>query len=410
MRYLVEIFYSLVALPAIWIGMRLLGLWNPKMQRRLASERQALDLLASTPKLHPRIHFHAASMGELEQCVTVIEHLTNSGIALEFTVSSSSPSGYEHALRLNHITAAAYLPLDTVRSAERFLSAARSDVIVIDRYDLWPHFIKGASDRGIPIHVINATMPSAGRSLLLRSWVRATYARVRSITAVSTHDATQLSELMRREIQWKPDTRRDRVVLQKKNIGDQFDHLKRSGITTIVAGSTWPPDEDLLITALRELNDPTIRVIIVPHEPTEAAISRIQGRLPSTRLSQSTSETVGHIIVDSIGKLLALYSLADAAVVGGGHGVGVHSVTEPAGYFIPIACGPRIERSNDASVLQLGLALTVVMNAKDLTEWILDVVLNTTIREIVDGELRTFILANTGASDDYTEMILRDIT
>ncbi|HLP27347.1 MAG TPA: hypothetical protein VK147_01825, partial [Candidatus Didemnitutus sp.] len=98
------------------------------------------------------------------------------------------------------------------------------------------------------------------------------------------------------------------------------------------------------------------------------------------------------------------------AIVGGGHGVGVHSVTEPAGYFIPIACGPRIERSNDASLLQQGLALTVVMTTKDLTEWVLDVVLNTTIREIVDGELRTFILANTGASDDYAEMILQDIT
>lgn len=390
--------------------MRLLGLWNPKMQRRFASERKAFAQLASTPRVHPRIHFHAASMGELEQCVTVVEHLMGSGIALEFTVSCSSPSGYEHALRLNHITVAAYLPLDTVRSVERFLSAARPDVIVIDRYDLWPHFIKGASQRGIPIHVINATMPSAGRSLLLRSWIRTMYQRVRTITAVSAHDASQLSDLVRREIHWKPDTRRDRVVLQKRSIGDQFDYLKRTGVTTIVAGSTWPPDEDLLISALRELNDPTIRVIIVPHEPTEAAISRIQERLASTRLSKVTSDTVGHIIVDSIGKLLALYSLADAAIVGGGHGVGVHSVTEPAGYFIPIACGPRIERSNDASLLQQGLALTVVMTTKDLTEWVLDVVLNTTIREIVDGELRTFILANTGASDDYAEMILQDIT
>lgn len=409
-RLLVEFIYTCIALPAMWLGMHLLAFVNPKMKRRVVGEAPSLNTLAASPKRAPRIHFHAASMGELEQCVPVMDLIRGSGRPVEVTVSCSSPSGYDHAQRLPGLTGSSYLPLDTRSKVRRFLDAARPDVIVIDRYDLWPHFINAASERNIPIHVINATMPSAGRLLVLRSWVRRMYSQVRCITAVSVSDAKHLQELLRRDIDQKPDTRRDRVLFKKKNVGDQFDYLRRTGVVTVVAGSTWPPDEDLLISALATLQDPTLRLVVVPHEPTEAALKRIESKMPVTRLSVATSETVGHIVVDSIGKLLGLYSIADAAYVGGGQGVGVHSVTEPAGYFIPIACGPRIERSDEASTLQHGMALTVATNANDIVEWITEVVKNANAQSIIKDELRTFILANTGASDDYAAMILADLT
>ncbi|MBK6760568.1 MAG: hypothetical protein IPH85_08705 [Ignavibacteria bacterium] len=409
MRHLVEFIYSFIALPAMWLGMHLLAMVNSKMNRRVVQEAPSQQALAASTKRAHRIHFHAASMGELEQCVPVMDEIRGSGQDVELTVSCSSPSGFDHAQRLSGLTGASYLPLDTRRNVRRFLDAARPDLIVIDRYDLWPHFISAASKRRIPIHVINATMPSAGRSLVLRSWMRHVYSQVRTITAVSASHAEQLEVFMRREIQYKPDTRRDRVLSKKKDVNDQFSYLQREGIVTIVAGSTWPPDEVLLISALSTLKDPDLRIVIVPHEPTEATLSRIEKAIPVTRLSAATSETAGHIVVDSIGKLLGLYSIADAALVGGGHGVGVHSVTEPAGYFIPIACGPHIERSDEASTLQHGMALTVVTNVGDVVEWITDVVKNANALNIIKDELRTFILANTGASEDYAAMILEEI-
>lgn len=409
-RHLVEFIYSFIALPAMWLGMHVLAIVNPKMKRRVVQEAPSQKALAASAKRAPRVHFHAASMGELEQCVPVMDEIRGSGRPIELTVSCSSPSGFDHAQRLQGLTATSYLPLDTRRNVQYFLDAARPDVIVIDRYDLWPHFINAASKRQIPIHVINATMPSAGRMLILRSWMRHMYRQVRTITAVSSSHAEQLEEFLRQEIEHRPDTRRDRVLSRKKDSVNQFTYLQREGVVTIIAGSTWPPDEDLLISALSQLNDPTLRIIIVPHEPTEASLKRIEKAIPVTRLSAATSETTGHIVVDSIGKLLGLYSIADAALVGGGHGVGVHSVTEPAGYFIPIACGPRIERSDEATTLQHGMALTVVNNTNDIVEWITDVVKNANALSIIQDELRTFILANTGASEDYAAMILEEIT
>jgi 3-deoxy-D-manno-octulosonic-acid transferase len=279
--------------------------------------------------------------------------------------------------------------------------AIRADVIVIDRYDVWPTFMQEARHRGIPVVLMNATFPSAARSRALGGIVRSAYERIHTITAVSMADAGALSAWLGRTIPALPDTRMDRVLERIATPDPKVLGLRRPTVPTIVLGSCWPPDEEIMFDAVGIVGDPSIRLIIVPHEPTEDAMGRIERRLPVTRLSQVTDETTGHILVDAVGHLLSLYAIADAAHVGGGFGVGVHSLAEPAGYGVPLSCGPAIDRSRDgADLVELG-ACTVIRSAADAARWITSVVLEPRARQEAGSRALDYVRTRSGAAKQY---------
>ena len=142
-----------------------------------------------------------------------------------------------------------------------------------------------------------------------------------------------------------------------------------------------PKTRTLFSKATKHLTADRLRLIVVPHEPTEQHLKRVEDNVQCTRLSQADSAPDGHLLVDSVGLLLSLYSIADAAFVGGGFGAGVHSVTEAVGSGLPSACGPRISRSHDASSLAEAGLLTVIDEPEKLKGWIETVVLDQAGRE-----------------------------
>jgi len=150
-----------------------------------------------------------------------------------------------------------------------------------------------------------------------------------------------------------------------------------------------------------------LRMIIVPHEPTEYALRRIESLIPCTRWSNTTPETGGHLLVDKMGLLLSLYTIGDAAFVGGGFGGGVHSVTEAAGCGLPTACGPRIERSRDAEALQDSGVLNVVRDSGEMRQWLNRIVLDTEARSRMSTDVRQFMSERTGSSAILGERFLR---
>jgi len=156
----------------------------------------------------------------------------------------------------------------------------------------------------------------------------------------------------------------------------------------------------------------------VPHEPTEEHIAKLKSRIDAVLLSELIETTNNtndiniiadkinnkHIITDSIGKLLALYSLADAAYIGGAFGAGVHSVTEPAGYALPLATGPKIKASPDAVELLKLKALTLLRNKDDAYNW-LKMLNDLETRKNAGNIARDYIISNLGTSDK----IIKDI-
>ncbi len=403
---LAGVLYTFVAIPAINTLLPILALFNPKIRRRRAEESTAMEYIAGLPKKHTRILFHAASMGELEQCVPVIHAIHELHLNIEIIVSCMSPSGYSHACNLEEVFAAVYLPIDTVGNAQRFFDDLNVDVMVINRYDVWPNHLREAQRRDIPVHLINATMPSMGQYRFIRERVRELYQSLTAITAVDSSDAATLSSFLGRPIPYRSDTRIDRVIERISQPDAHLQTFKRNDVATIILGSSWPPDEELVFVALSSMASSQLRLIVVPHEPTEAAITKIERQISCTRLSEAIPSTDGHIVVDSIGALLSLYSIGDAAFVGGGFGAGVHSITEPAGFGIPIACGPHVERSREALALREEGTLSVLTTVDETKDWLHEVVLNSTSRQLRGERAQAFLDSHTGSSRDYARDII----
>jgi len=407
---LTDLFYNVLVVPllAVWLwSSRILG---GKLRMRAQDEQSAFATASHVQLLGLRCWFHAASMGEFEQCIPVItavrEKIPNAVIIATFT----SPSGYRHVQRMNIADVVLYLPIDSKRNARRFFDALHPDVGVIVRYDLWRNHAREARRRHVPVHVIDATVPAMTRYRSLRSWISALYRSVTSVTAMTPGDAEQLATLMHRSIPYMPDTRYDRILQRISNPDPAILALQRPDKITVILGSSWPDDEDVFLAAFQHLADPRMRCIIVPHEPTPAHIHRLRSKLNATLLSEVVDPSITeHIIVDSVGSLLSLYAIADAAFVGGGFGSGVHSLAEPAGYGLALACGPHVQRSRDATALLSVGALSMISTQANVTQWLRTVVLEPIARKQFGDRARTMITSQAGSSHRCAALIIDSI-
>ena len=325
-----------------------------------------------------RLWVHASSMGEFEQAKPIIEALRRRMPDLVVVATFFSPSGYENNLRYRAIDAVAYIPFDTARAARRFLELLRPTAAVFIRYDVWPNHVWICREMGIPVMLANATMrdnsgrlfPGVGR------FHRAIYDAMDVILTVSERDADNFRRLglSHPHIAAVGDTRYDRVAgkaaesLQRMPLPSAV----RAGRRTLVIGSSWPEDEEIVLPVLFKLleHEPELQCIIVPHEPTidhlEFLEYRLGGKFDSLRFSYMHAwkgERV--IIVDSIGILLPLYAAADVAFVGGGFKSNVHNTLEPAAYGIPVIYGPKISNSQEARELADAGGGIVVRNQKE---------------------------------------------
>jgi len=355
---------------------------------------------------------HASSLGEFEQARPIIEGMKKRNPNIDVTVTFFSPSGY----RIRHAYECAdrvlYLPIDSSKNAASFLHRINPDVLLFIRYELWLNYLLEARKQAIPVYVINATFPRSRIWKLFPWLLRSILNLFSGIYAVNSNEKDAFKALHPSVIIHDGnDTRIDRIHEQvsaitsnTSMIGELIPGIEKRSMTCIVLGSSWREDEAVFLSAISLIDEP-LRLIIVPHEPTFEHCTSLNESLPNSILLSECNEDIGnqHIIVDSIGNLLAIYAIADAAYIGGGFGAGVHSCAEPAGYGIPLAAGPFISRSPDAGVLHQMGALEIIGNVHDAARW---------LKAICTG-----IMGNAGeASKEYiqsrrgmTEIILRDI-
>lgn len=313
----------------------------------------------------PLLWIHAPSVGEGLQARPLIDLLRGSHPEVQIAYTFFSPSAESFAASLG-ADFTDYLPFDTPGDARAALDALRPRAIVFSKLDVWPIFAREAHARGVRLALTSATLAegSSRRRGLAAALLRDAYAALDSVGAIAPEDARRLVELgvSVGAITVTGDTRYDQVWERALRV-DRASALLAplaSPRLTLVAGSTWPSDEEVLLPAWCRLRGsfPDARLVIAPHEPTEPHLTPIESwaagaGLSVARLGAQSASTADVVLVDRVGVLGDLYSLANVAYVGGGfHSAGLHSVLEPAAFAAPVLFGPRFDSSRDARLLE----------------------------------------------------------
>jgi 3-deoxy-D-manno-octulosonic-acid transferase len=351
-------FYNFIFIPLAMLFIRIYGLFNPKLRLREKSWRLSLIQLKEIQHKDKRVWFHAASMGEFEQAKPIIELIKKKVKDINVIVSFFSPSGYENQKNYEYADAVCYMPFDSLKNVRYFMNTIRPDLAVFIRYEIWRNFLTELKIRNIPVYLINATKPDSHLLTgfpLLRSFTKNNYDLFSKIFTVDNEQTEFFNGFgVHPTLTTLSDTRFDRIA-EKVEESSKHNIIPREYFSgkqfVLVLGSSWQPDEEIAFEAVKKWNknnDRKVKLIVVPHEPTQEHIKNVMksgldfvllSEIEASAKSNSIIEDNKHyhILVDSIGKLLNLYSYADTAYIGGAFGSGVHSVTEPAGYGIPLS-------------------------------------------------------------------------
>ena len=333
-------------------------------------------------KINPNeryIWFHAASLGEFEQGLPLIERLRREQPARKILLTFFSPSGYEVRKDYKGADVVCYLPFDSPTAARRFVKLARPEMAFFIKYEFWRNYIDVLFKKSIPIYSVSSIFRPG--QIFFR-WYGRKYARcLRRITHFFVQNARSVALLrsigVTDNVTIVGDTRFDRVIdirniAKSLPIVEQFAQAQDGAPQpfVLVAGSSWQPDEDILLDYVNR--HPEIRLVIAPHVVNEAHIQEIEQKLttPALRYSKATLENVQNyrvLIIDGYGLLSSIYSYATVAYVGGGFGVGIHNVPEAAVYGIPVIIGPNHQRFAEAVALMENGGCKSIENAEDFT-------------------------------------------
>jgi len=348
--------------------------YSPKIReghraRLGAGERLCRWARGSRDRQRPLVWLHASSVGEGLQAESVLDELRRLRPDCQYLYTHFSSSAAPLARRLA-ADAADYLPYDLRSQVDPLLDALAPDLLVFAKLDLWPELATRAAARGSTVAIVAGTVSSSSGRLRwpARSLLRAGYETVTAAGVISHADGERLARLGvdRKRIEVLGDPRFDSVLhrVQVVSPGDPLLSFG-SGAPTMVAGSTWPGDEAVLLDAFSRIRSsrPEAQLILVPHEPTPdhlAALERASARagLPRPVRLETAEGPTPLLVVDRVGILATLYGGGAMAYVGGGFGrAGLHSVLEPAAWGLPVIFGPRWESSRDAGLLlQAGAA------------------------------------------------------
>ena len=376
--------------------------------------------LKQRDRSRPLLWMHAPSVGEGLQARPILELARARRPEVQLAFTHFSPSALAFARDLD-VDFHDYLPFDTAGDARVVLAALRPTALVFSKLDVWPVITREAHALGVRLGLVSATLSrgSSRRSRTATALLRDAYAALEVVGAIDAADADRLVQLGVRpqSIVVTGDTRYDQVWLRAQRVDRSSPTLLRfkSDRPTIVAGSTWPADDAVLLPAFAALRVacPHARLIIAPHEPTPDHVGRIVewaqlASIAVARLDDPRAVEADIVVIDRVGVLGELYALADMAYVGGGfHSAGLHSVLEPAAFGAPVLFGPRNDGSRDAALLaQRGGGVAVATEAelvRRLRLWSTDVA----ARREAGDYARALVRSGVGAAERSFELVER---
>ncbi len=424
--------YNFIFVPILFVTFHILGLFNQKVKKGINGRKGLFKNLKQkiSEKFDPEkltFWFHSSSLGEFEQAKPIIAKLKEK-INPNIIVTFFSSSGYEPSKNYALVDVVSYLPFDSIFNAKKFVNLIKSKktYLFLMKYDTWPNHIYLAHQNNFILCLANVNMNERKTSSIFKKFFYKTiYELFDYIFVLSPEDEARMKSLNlnvnKPKVISVGDTRYDQVYLRSKEAMKKIT-LPDSVIKTdagvkkkiFVVGSSWDEDEKIIIPALVKIQqyEPELLTILVPHEPTKENIKRIEdelyGKMKSIRFSNIENycdEKI--IIVDAVGFLMNLYSLADVAYVGGGFKHGVHSVIEPAIYSIPVIYGPKIQNSPEAQKLaQIGGGIEI-KNKKQLYKTLRSLLLDEKLRVELGKKSFALVNSNLGATDKIAYFILQ---
>ena len=362
--------YNIVIYFVLW-GIAIASLFNEKVRKMWRGEREAFKILKQ--KVDPNakyIWFHAASLGEFEQGRPLMERIRKDYPQYKILLTFYSPSGYEVRKNYEGADIICYMPVDTRLNAIRFLRLVRPVMAFFIKYEFWSNFLHILKHRNIPTYSVSSIFRE---DQVFFKWYGRNYAGVLKCFTrffVQNEESKRLLEgIGITAVDVVGDTRFDRV-LQIKEAAKQLPICEafRTGVASsqsadvphhdfkvFVAGSSWPPDENIFIPFFNEHKD--WRLLIAPHviaeEHLKLILSLIKGK-KVVRYTQTTPEEAAEadvLIIDCFGLLSSMYNYGDVAYIGGGFGVGIHNTLEAAVWNMPVICGPSNKKFQEAQGL-----------------------------------------------------------
>jgi 3-deoxy-D-manno-octulosonic-acid transferase len=392
-----------------------------KFRRGVSGRRGLVDRYerwgaTSRDAARPLVWFHAPSVGEGLQALPVIEFVRarRPDIQIAYTFYSPSAEQFAKSVRADFTD---YLPFDTFDHAAAVVSALRPSALVYSKLDIWPALTERAAAARVPVGVISATLPesSGRRGFFARALLGDAYRSIDRVGAIDEADAERFRQQGVRgdRVAVTGDTRFDQVWARAQHTSPLIQRL-RSSRPTLVAGSTWPSDEEHLLPVWTTIRNkiPDARLVVAPHETSDAHLRSIERWARSRALTLARIDAPGVqsadvILVDRFGMLGDLYALADVAYVGGGfHSEGLHSILEPAAFGAPVLFGPRHEKSREAAKLVQARGGAVITGVADLTirlgYWLGSV----PARDAAGASARAMVQDGLGAAERSYELVM----
>ena len=363
-------------------GVAVYSLFNKKVRKMWRGERAAFSVLKE--KVDPTakyVWFHAASLGEFEQGRPLMEKLRSQYPEYKILLTFFSPSGYEVRKNYEGADIICYLPLDTPINAIRFLRSVRPVMAFFIKYEFWYNYLHILKHRHVPVYSVSSIFRP---DQVFFKWYGRQYGRVLNCFTHFFVQNEQSRELLAKIgitcVSVAGDTRFDRVLQIKQQakqlpiveafLGEKRERREEREQPTansqnpkvFVAGSSWPPDEDIFIRYFRE--HPEWKLIIAPHVIGEDHLQQIiekLGDLKAVRYKECDSQqltdnsqllTANVLIIDCFGLLSSIYRYGTVTYIGGGFGVGIHNTVEAAVWGVPVLFGPNNQKFQEAQALK----------------------------------------------------------
>lgn len=352
------------------------GIFSEKMKLFVKGRKDSFSIIKE--KIRPGdevIWFHVASLGEYEQGLPIMEVVRSLFPTHKILISFFSPSGYENKKNASIADATVYLPLDTPKNAEEFIDLVNPGLVVFVKYDFWPNYLHELQKRDIPALLVSGSF--RGNQIFFRSygeWMRQSLQAFDHFFVQNEESQQLLNSIGFGNVTVSGDTRFDRVARQLEMDNNlQFAEEFINGKKCVVAGSTWPEDDDLLEDFIKSSGD-DVKFIIAPHEIKPDKNRKLLKRFNPGAVLLSEKDKVKLmtkrvLIIDNIGMLSKLYSYADIAYVGGAAGTtGLHNILEAATFGVPVVIGPNFKKFPEAGKLQKLAGLYSAGTKKELSE------------------------------------------
>ena len=349
------------------LGVAIYSRFNEKVRKMWRGEREAFKILRE--KVDPNakyVWFHAASLGEFEQGRPLMEQLRKEHPEYKILLTFFSPSGYEVRKNYEGADIITYLPLDTITNARRFLRTVRPVMAFFIKYEFWYNYLHILKHRGVPVYSVSSIFRP---EQVFFKWYGRQYGRVLNCF---THFFVQnevskelLAKIGITDTTVVGDTRFDRV-LQIKEAAKQLPIVEafvKDAPPVFVAGSSWPPDEEIFIKYFNEHKN--WKLIIAPHVIGEDHLKQIEKLLEGRKVIRYTeAEKMGNgqlsmvndcevLIINCFGLLSSIYHYGQVAYVGGGFGVGIHNLLEAAVWDVPVFFGPNNQKFQEAQGMKV---------------------------------------------------------